>query len=998
MKNKKIFGFCILSFAFAAVFSCVMLSHFQYLNAFAEQGEPSFNEKYHINEQIPIPDYYVTIGGETIKADKTVITPSKRMYRKNIFVPSERGLHTVRYSAENFRKEYNFQVDDTRYHISGEGSASWSTNKHTPNYAALNVSLESGATFYFDEIVNIKELGSKRPLINFYYVTDTPAIADVYTIKMRFTDVYDESKYLQLEVEASREGPQHGAVYLKAAGENQTPTGYEANWDRLHVGTIFGFAQSANAYCCNTDQTPLTELGYFNNSIRFYYDYESMLVSTNPNPFGQTDICDLNNSKYFTEFWEGMTTGECKFSLWYENVLSARPTICITDIAGGNLKDDYFVDEIEPSLNVNNVFGNMPEAIVNQKYRFLKASAVDQYDGVLEPEIKVYRDYYTDRSEVPCDKYGFIPKRIGLYYVEYIARDHSGNQSKKLFTINCVNEARDFALSLKPGYATEGYVGKEIQIGEVVTTGNIGEAISEVTLVYPNGQQQKIDKSFTPSVTGSYQVKYVVSDFIGTTKELSYDVNVTVSEAPIIIEKPSLLKYYLAGFEYTLPDLYGIDYNVSETTEVKATISIIDNGVTTPISGSKVTFNVSNNHKRDVVIRYTVSNSLASDYVDYIVSVITTSTDGYIHMDNYFDRTDFTVSSDKNGVAFSSTSNGSAIFTNPLAISGFNFDFSFVSGFTSFTKFNVYLINSINEEEVVKVTYLPGEGVPYVIVNDNDTFVFSGSGLTDGGEQFVQFDIENYKISTNGDTVIPVKKYLNGEKFAGFSSDAVYLKFEFENDTQNEVKVNVTNLNGQGISSSKYDYIKPRVVLSEDYGGARDINEIIKLCTAKTFDVLDPCPSVTLTAYDGSNQIVSDLDGNPINKVSCEVEHFFKATQYCNYRIDYSAKDYDDNKVNFVYSISIYDRVAPTIRLNGTNPKTTTLNSTVKLASATVSDNLSASSNIIFKLYVVTPTGYIDSVNNYSYKFTQKGKYIIRYFAVDEAGNVAILDNEIIVE
>ena len=55
-------------------------------------------------------------------------------------------------------------------------------------------------------------------------------------------------------------------------------------------------------------------------------------------------------------------------------------------------------------------------------------------------------------------------------------------------------------------------------------------------------------------------------------------------------------------------------------------------------------------------------------------------------------------------------------------------------------------------------------------------------------------------------------------------------------------------------------------------------------------------------------------------------------------------------------------------------------------------------SNIIFKLYVVTPTGYIDSVNNYSYKFTQKGKYVIRYFAVDEAGNVAILDNEIIVE
>lgn len=998
MKQKR-----ILAWFGAALFTISGVYGIQRLTGvFAEtQNDPQevFARDYTVDDIVEIPNYYFEVEGKKLLGDKTVVFPDGRIYRIDRLHPSQMGLYTVRYRHEELSKEFQFYVKGNRYSILGEGTASYATNKWTPNNKALNISLGAGATFYFNEIVNLKELKKNQPLINYYYASRNPGVPDAYTLKIRFTDAYDESRYLQYEIDASREGYKHNVVYVRCGGENQVPTGYEVNWNRLHRGTIFGTPTSANAYCCNADFSPYTEEQYVDNNVELFFDYETMSASIPPNAFGQSEICDLNDSKYFTEYWQGLTTGECKISLWFDNLLSASSTICVTQLAGSDIKGDYFADRLDPILEVKDVFEQMPDAVINQKYRFLKASSFDQYSGDLETSVRVFRDYYTeDKSEVAHEKDGFVPKRVGLYYLEYLARDHSGNTVKKVYEVMCHNLKHDFSLSLEEGYMTEAFVGKSVEVAKPKVDGNIGEVESKIIVADPDGKEFEVSGSFVPEKAGNYQIKYLVSDFVGTVKEISYQINVTISNAPVINETVCLLDYYIAGSEYTLPELYGTDYNKQSDREVKANISLDDGGTITKLEGNKVNFPVSSTLKRQVKIKYTCQGSSSENSEEYLVDVVSPNDSEGIHMERYFDVDGLTSSTSKTAVSLNGNSTGKATFVNPLAISGFAMSFAFTQGKTNFDRFNVYLRDSYNDDQAVKISYLGKDsGIPQVIINDNEEFVFTGSETIGGGAQFINFDIKNYKIQTNDAITIPVKQYQNGKAFKGFDSDAVYLTLEFENSANNEVEVSIKKINKQTINSSKKEYIAPSIVLSDVYGGSKDLNETVKICSAKVFDVLDPNPTLNLTAYDGEEKVINNLNGQPVNEIDCSSDTFIKITSYGSYRVKYSAKDNSDNSVNLTYLINVYDKESPAIKLNENNPSSVAINSTVKLSSATVSDNLTDASKIVFKVFVILPSGYMEEVKNYSYQFTQKGLHIVRYFAKDEAGNVAILDSKILV-
>ena len=223
------------------------------------------------------------------------------------------------------------------------------------------------------------------------------------------------------------------------------------------------------------------------------------------------------------------------------------------------------------------------------------------------------------------------------------------------------------------------------------------------------------------------------------------------------------------------------------------------------------------------------------------------------------------------------------------------------------------------------------------------------------------------------------------------------MTIEFENTSNQEVGLDVKKINRQTINNAKKEYIAPKVVLSDKYGGAKEIGEIVNVCTAKAFDVLDPAPNINLTIYDTNEEIVRDIDGNLVNSISCDKDVYFEITNYGEYRVNYHAFDASNNRVNVSYVISVYDKEAPVITLSGSNPESARINSTIQLAIASVTDNVTASKNIVLKVYVVLPSGYMEEVLNYSYTFTSTGLHVVRYFAFDEAGNVAILDTNIMV-
>ena len=948
-----------------------------------------FEEQYITGDEIIIPD--VELGGVT--AEKYIIYPNGRTYSRDSFVPEDIGYYTVKYVTDSASQEHSFYVAGKKYYIEGVGNAYYGTTARTPSKETLNVTLGANSKFYFDEIININEMGKKN-LIEFFPMASNPGSVDANTIKIRFTDVYDSSKYLQYEIDASRQGASHPAVYMRAGGENQTPTGIETHSGKIFTGTIFGYAYTCSMYCCNQDGSALNETQLINNRIGLGFDPKSYIATSLPNEQGSNFIVDLNDSKFFSEFWRGLTTGEAQVSIWFENMVSSEATICITSIGGKELSTTTIKDDGNPNLAIDDLFGQLPNAIINQKYRFYEATSTDAYSGNLNTEIHVYRDYYGKKVEVAKTADGFIPTRLGKYYIEYTAKDYSNNVTTKLYEVNCVNETTSYDVTLNPGYRTSGYVGEIITLATANVSGSTGLAKGQTFVLDPNNNKSLItDGQFVPSTTGKHKVSYVYEDFVGTIEEISYDLDVTVSAAPIMNEVVTLLPYYIAEYEYELPGMNGVDYNVSSDAIVAAEITAIDGESIVKGNGNKITFPSSSELKREVTVRYTCSNGNASEYREYKTTVITTSTDGFVHMENYFDQVNTTITPEKTSLELESDTSGRATFVNNLAINGFETNFSIKAGMSNFSKLNFYLVDSLNPEQTLKITWIStADGLTKTYVNDDTMFLYEGIGMFDGGLQSLKFDVQENRIQTNPNQYIPVKSYLNGEEFKGFTSDSVYLTIEFDNPSNNHVGISLTDINSQEMSNSKYDYIRPRIIMNGDYGGARDLNEIVTLCSASAYDVLDPNPTIDLTVTDMNNKVITDVNGNEIKGVSVEEEHKFKTTSYGSYRVSYHSKDYDENEVYFAYLITVYDKVAPTISLSGSCPTTAKVGDTVKFPSIKVSDNLTAKENIKTAIYVIGPTGFIYSTMNNSFKFTEEGKYIVRYVAIDEAGNTAYLD------
>lgn len=954
-----------------------------------QQQETLFEEQYVAGNEIVIPD--LELGG--VKAEKYIVYPNGRVFKRDSFTPDLIGYYTVRYVTENDSEEYSFYVAGQKYYVEGTGSAVYGAHPKTPSKESLIVSLGANSKFHYDEIININNVGKKN-LIDFYPVASSLGSLDAYTIKIRFTDVYDESKYLQFEVDASRQGVSHQAVYMRAGGENQIPTGVETHSGKIYTGTIFGYAFPCTMYSCTADGKPFTEAQYISNRIGLGYEPKSNIATSLPNSQNSTFIVDMNDSTYFSDFWEGLTTGEAKMSLWFENFVSGQATVCITSIGDSSISRDIIVDDKLPTLEINDVFGELPNAIINQKYKFYDVRSLDAYSGELRTDIRVYRDYYSNKTEVAKLADGFVPTRLGKYYIEYTARDFSNNVVTKLYEVDCVNEERSYELTLTPGYATEGYVGEIISLATVETSGQTGVAEGYVTVTEPDGNVFTVENfEFVGQKAGTHTVTYTYEDFIGTIETISYEINVTVSAAPIINEKITLLPYYIAGYEYTLPSLRGTDFNVSSDTLVEADITLVDGDDEIAATDGKLTFPAGDTQIRDVVVRYTCSNGTAAAVKEYPTRVVTTTTDGFIHMENYFDAQNATVSTTKTTVDIETATTSTVTFVNNLAASGFETNFSIRQGMSSFEKLNIYLTDSINPEETIKVTYYLGdEGKTQTMVNDNTLFIYKGVGLFDGGLQFLKVDTLNKRVQTNPNEIIPVKSYMNGDDFVGFSSQSVYMTFEFVNPSNNKVGISITDINAQEMSNSKYDYIRPRVILSGDYGGARNIGDTVEICSATAYDVLDPTPTINLSVFDTDNNILKDVNGLELSEVACNQTYKFEATEYGSYRVSYAASDYDENLVYFSYLIVVYDKVAPTIKVNGSVPKTAKVGDTIKVPGFSATDNLTAKENILTAVYVISPSGVVNKLQNNSFTFVDSGRHIVRYIAIDEEGNTAHLD------
>ena len=100
----------------------------------------------------------------------------------------------------------------------------------------------------------------------------------------------------------------------------------------------------------------------------------------------------------------------------------------------------------------------------------------------------------------------------------------------------------------------------------------------------------------------------------------------------------------------------------------------------------------------------------------------------------------------------------------------------------------------------------------------------------------------------------------------------------------------------------------------------------------------------------------------------------------------YSALDKNNNESVVKYSVIVTDKEKPVLTVNGNLNGEYNVGDEITIPSATATDNQDSSVNI--SAYVKNPYGELQRVQTSgSYKFTEKGTYIISVVATDSSSN-----------
>ncbi len=975
--------------------------------AAANPETPQLQEEYLVGTEITLPDMTFSVGGSDVKAVKTVYFPDGRTFRADKITPDVMGNYTVEYSAdtsEGYKTETKeFYAYKNLYETAGiKSSVSYGFHELTPSHAGLMVSLSGTGTFLYNKVINLSNMTGADKLFSFYVTPEVPGEMDLYTIKVKFTDIYDPESYITMVINASRDGIGHGVAYIQAGANFQPTTGLEANQNKIHRNNIYGFPANFTFYGSDKNGSS-SETLLVNNQIEIYFDYASKQILSKTNSQGNNLIIDLDNPEHFADLWSGFSTGEVTMSVSVENMLKSSANLVFTDIAGQQLSLNKLVDDQKPIVTVDNLgYDTMPNAVINKPYPLYTCEAVDQYCGTLEASAKVYENYGSP-AEIECDVVDgvFTPSHTGKYYVVYMATDWSGNVGDIVYEIQCVSQSPEIVLTVGQG-DTSGYVGTYIELAEAEASGGMGNVKVDVVVTDASGNEVPVENGkFKPLTAGTFTVDYIATDYVMETKTVSYTVQISVSQKPVFDSEPNLPKYIVSGYEYKLPMLYGYDYNDGGR-QIAATVTVTDDdGTRTLGADNAVVFKVNEaGGSKDVKIVYSAENSNGSTPLQYTVKAYNVYTDlGRLDMSKYFIGDGIESSATSAAIALTADGSEESVsteFANTLLAEGFNLIFNVDKNKSAMSKVNIWLTDSMNPAESVKFSFVKTMTTALFRINDGTDYetksTFSGSVT----EFKLSYSNADHKVMADGSNYITVGSTYGGAEFNGFTSGKVYMKIEFEGVT-GPASILASTLNLQPLRDTPLDRVSPKVVILGEYGGMYEIGDLAEIPMALVGDVLDPDVEAKVVVRDPSGNFVTATDGTVLNKVAADRKYTIEIKEYGNYRVTFTSTDTAGVSTNPSFVISVDDRSAPVITLSRENASTATLNETVVVASATAEDNYTPAADLVVRQYLVTPSGTVIALTGNSFVANEIGDYTVRYFAVDQAGNFTVLDNVITV-
>lgn len=940
--------------------------------------------------QITIPVVKMTLNNKQYDTVSILHKPDgSAQYANGTTKLSSIGKYSVEYKATVENKTYSTSESITVYQpkfelSDGAGQAEYSTENISGLEGEL-ISLEKEQTVTIRDYFDITKATASEPIFEACIIPNKKGTADFLTLTIKFISKKDPSSYLEV---VANYYDYNNCTYFLAGANNQTVTGYESSQGTIHVGNTWGAPISGSFTL-----TPNNNMSIKDDTLKIYLDYETKIVYANT---GKVFVVDLDDPKYFGSLWEGFSDGEVYVEISanrYETSNLAQ--ILLMKCGDIDLTQQNTYDIEAPEIAVD--FGdyaetNLPIGKSGLEYPIFTAHAEDYFSGDCEVTERVWARYYTSQKyELEIKDGKFLPSEAGIYIIEYRAIDDSGNEAVRRVEIEIVDDLNDMTISLT-NQQTTGKTGEYISFADVSVVGGSGNVTVDLQVSLNGESVDCMPNGFWAKKAGNYVVSITATDYIGEIKSESYVVTITENDLPVFLDAIYMPKYLIAGSTYSFGAVYAYDYTSGKTGDrVKAVLYTEDaNGVKEHSDGC-YTPSV-RNHLDTVKVYYKAGiNGKTAQSEVFEIKVCVVGNGKNIEISKYFVSDDVSIQATSNGMILSTTKDKATVdFANPVLANGLTYTFNVDPSQNSFSRLNVYLRDSINEKECIKIGYSKSsQNASYISLNDGAQYSIPASFFGGSSHEFaIKFDNKICVASYETEVKINVGKTIYGEPFAGFSSGKAYVAFEFDGVVSGGTIV-VSEIGGQQTTSVKADLIKPKIDLTNEISGRYSLGDVVDLTTAVALDVLDPNISSYYTVYTPDGSIATDINGKVLQNIALNESYRIKLDSYGNYRVSFVAEDWNGRKEkSFSYVMEVVDIVPPVITLNGTVPSEANVGDVIDIPLAKAIDIIDGVRSVYAFIY--SPDGRYRAYEN-GMAFNKAGKYKVVYYAFDESGNTAKL-------
>lgn len=986
-------------------------------------------QEHFVGETITLPQAAIAEGGNTYETDVALVTPGGDVYVSEQVTLGDMGEYTLLYTAKNSeittRYRKNFTVAQHLFTSSGDSSSTeFGSVLDIAGYNAngrsgLVMDIAQGETVYCNSVIDLNNFTGNDTFLQLSFLPHTLGTADAQYIYIVLTDAYDSNNTVTIELRHSTDGG--STPYLRTFAmfyaEGQGAQGLESNNGSFiyegkgytrHLGDMYGAKagvsmQGAKSYSGG----PVLDADYCGTVdviVRFDYDARRIYYGDNAQ-LGVNLGIDLDDANLVSTLWNGFTTGECYLSFSAGSYNSQACRLLMSEVAGKSTEENETIkDEQGPEIVVEDAELKQVEyAVIGNPFVLPEAEAYDGYSGKCPVDVHVYTAYDTStQAFVAIEDGAFIPLQKREYTVVYSATDYAGNTTEKIYRISAQERTAELQLQFEQPEATYP-VGQLIDFGIFKAENANGNYHITVNCEFEDQSQTLAELSsnssyrvtYRPMHYGTYKFIIEYGDYTNSyTQEIT--VEVTKEGEEILPDEVEPLRYIVRNAQYKLPEIQGYKFIDGVGVETPATLYITQTADYSAASPVTDEFIAVTEDWSECYLTYVLGAAVEQ----YKVPVIDVGfgTDSF-HIYKYFSG--FTAADvEQRSVTYTVGQQDDQYrldFINTLMMYNFGLNFTIPSD-ASYTSVTVSLSDKNDKNTALNITLsLQADGT--ALLSYNGTEQITGSPFYGGSFSLAYNELSSGISIDGGENSFTVINNSDGSAWEGFVSEHAWMSITFSG-SQTAPEITISRVNNQTIgylmaSGNAQDSVSPQISNPVSVG-YKSIGETITLEAFYAGDVLDPNTKVSMNVMLNDKYITS-ADGITLQNITDTArEYIIELTEYGTYMVNYSVTDSNGNSSSYSYAINVVELEAPAVTI-GSYTDSGRVNERIKVATISVTDNVSASENCTVRVYVCSPQNlFTEILENYFIPETA-GTYSVWYFVTDEAENSTFVHYDVTV-